>query len=127
MSQHDRLSFLCSVRLQPDPSVRRRGIGREYTPSTRQVRARRCRLTVRAAAAPAARRVMMRKLLFGGPLLAPLWAATLVSHSTSAPAARPAAARSGASAQAQRAGFSVERLARVDALLERYVEDNQIA
>jgi CubicO group peptidase (beta-lactamase class C family) len=68
----------------------------------------------------------MRKLLFAGPLLITLCAATLVAQSTSAPS-RPAPARASASAQAARAGFSVERLARIDALLERYVDENHIA
>ena len=68
----------------------------------------------------------MRKLQFAGSLIA-LCAATLAAQSTTAPAARPAAARNAASAPAMRAGFSVDRLARVDALLERYVDENQIA
>jgi CubicO group peptidase (beta-lactamase class C family) len=68
----------------------------------------------------------MRKLQFAGSLIA-LCAATLAAQSTTAPAARPPAARSAASAPAMRAGFSVDRLARVDALLERYVDENQIA
>src|SRR4051794_41959124 len=67
----------------------------------------------------------MRKLQFAGSLIA-LCAATLAAQSTTAPAARPPAARSAAAAPAMRAGFSVDRLARVDALLERYVDENQI-
>jgi CubicO group peptidase (beta-lactamase class C family) len=69
----------------------------------------------------------MRKLQFVGPLLVALSAATLAAQSTSAPVPKPAPARTSASPQAARAGFSVERLGRVDALLERYVDENHIA
>jgi CubicO group peptidase (beta-lactamase class C family) len=69
----------------------------------------------------------MRKLLLVGSLAAALCAATLAAQSTSAPATKSAPARASASAQPARAGFSVERLARVDALLERYVDEHQIA
>jgi CubicO group peptidase (beta-lactamase class C family) len=48
---------------------------------------------------------------------------TVAAPLAQAPAARPSAASAGAT----RAGFSVERLKRVDALLQRYVDQNQLA
>ena len=68
----------------------------------------------------------MRKLLFILPVLA-LSGATLVSQT---PAARPVeiVRPSGAApaSEALRSGFSVQRLARIDTLLQRYVDENRI-
>jgi CubicO group peptidase (beta-lactamase class C family) len=68
----------------------------------------------------------MRRVLFIVPVLA-LCGATLSSQS--GPAARDQASRPAASGarSAVRAGFSTDRLARVDALLQRYVDENRIA
>jgi CubicO group peptidase (beta-lactamase class C family) len=54
--------------------------------------------------------------------------ATLVAQSTPASAPRAGqASRPAAPREAVRAGFSVERLRRVDALLQRYVDENRVA
>jgi CubicO group peptidase (beta-lactamase class C family) len=67
----------------------------------------------------------MRKLQFVGAWVV-LGAAALGAQSTPVPAARPAA-RPAAAGPTLRAGFSVERLARVDALLQRYVDEHEVA
>jgi CubicO group peptidase (beta-lactamase class C family) len=69
----------------------------------------------------------MRNVLLLVPAIA-LSAATLVSQATQ-PVARPAQTVRAATAPARdtlRAGFSVQRLERIDALLQQYVDDNRI-
>ena len=69
----------------------------------------------------------MRHVLFILPVVA-LSGATLISQAQPAPRpaqpARPAAA--GPARDATRAGFSVQRLERLDALLQQYVDENRI-
>jgi CubicO group peptidase (beta-lactamase class C family) len=73
----------------------------------------------------------MRKLIFVLPAVV-VWTATLGSQSAPAPGqataqgTRPAAAAP-SSREALRSGFSVERLGRIDALLQRYVDDSRVA
>jgi len=68
----------------------------------------------------------MRKVYFVLPTV--LLVSTLSAQSTSAPSSRPSPTpRPATAAKASQAGFSVERLARVDALLQRYVDENQVA
>jgi CubicO group peptidase (beta-lactamase class C family) len=75
---------------------------------------------------------MMRRLLLILPALA-LSAATVSSQSTpvSRPQARqaprPAAPASSATRETLRSGFSVQRLERIDALLQRYVDEHRVA
>jgi CubicO group peptidase (beta-lactamase class C family) len=77
----------------------------------------------------------MRKMLLILPALA-LCGATLSSQSVPAPVAqtpqttparRPAASAPSSSAETLRSGFSVQRLERIDALLQRYVDENRVA
>src|SRR5689334_22428774 len=57
-----------------------------------------------------------------------VWLASLMALAlTGAPLAQSPAARPATTAAATRAGFSVERLRRVDALLQRYVDESKLA
>src|ERR1044071_6589120 len=57
-----------------------------------------------------------------------VWLASLMALAvTAAPLAQSPAARPAATPAATRAGFSVERLRRVDALLQRYLDENKLA
>ena len=70
----------------------------------------------------------MRHVLFILPAVA-LSGATLMSQAQTAPRPAPPA-RPAAAAPARdttRAGFSVQRLERIDALLQQYVDENRIA
>ena len=71
----------------------------------------------------------MRHILFILPAIA-LSGATLISQAQPAGRPQPVPSARAATAPARdtlRAGFSVQRLERIDAVLQRYVDENRVA